>query len=455
MVETVRRLVLVDKFGGTSLATGEHVKKAVDLSLSPEEGHVQAIVPSAPGLLSKDHPVGVRLEEGINQKVTDMLIKAYQEITDGVSFESATEPAAERFYSVEQSLRCYSVEDWLRHLKSGIDDNGDLHWFKSRGEWGIAKFISAYTGAPFMDATELIRLYHDERIDPITYELFKELQKDTSLFIMPGFYGADNVGHVITFSRGGSDISGAIVARGLNARLYRNWTDTNGIYDISPRLTTGAPNPIVYMTYREARELSYWGFDVMHKDALIPVAEVGIPINVRNSFNPSCQGTTIGPRENLHRTERVIGIAGKGGFTSYTFEKIGMNEEPGIADDLLRVFRFYGVSVDHLATSIDRMTIVAQTPDTVKSLDIIDKLSSLQPTELEIKNNLGIVCIVGEGLSDRKYIVLDKIARTLRRAGIEPRIISSPEGSISITIGVNDQQVKPAISALYKSLIQK
>lgn len=417
------------KFGGSSMADASAIRKAA--SIVEADPNRKVIVVSAPGK-NQQHPT----------KVTDLLLMG------------EFRPVEKRFLQLSQDLSCPEVKNWLDEVRVGMNNSRSRDWIASRGEWIQAQLFAQIKGFDFVDASEILHLSEDGRgVTPESYDLIcaraKAVQRP---IVVPGFYGVDRNGEVQTFARGGSDISGAILARGTNARLYENWTDVNGLMAADPRIVKN-PRTIPTITYQEMRELGYRGADVLQRDTILPVFEAGIPINIKNTFNPSHPGTLIVKKRRLREDETVIGIAGRGGFSAIQIEKFGMNEDVGIGDEVLKVFRQLGISFEHDTTGLDVMSVIVSRKHlngheaTVKA----DLIESINPTKISILWNLGLICLVGQGISYETASVLRKISETLERKNFEIVATSISTLRNNIVIGVKDQFLNRATRALYQA----
>ena len=271
-----------------------------------------------------------------------------------------------------------------------------------------------------MDAEKLIRLRDDGKIDPLTYQLIQEQLTQKSIYVIPGYYGEHaDTGKVKVFARGGSDITGAIISKGVDAKLYENWTDVNGVRAVDPRVVKDAKQ-IDVITYREMRELGYRGFGVLHMDAVVPAIEGNIPTRLRNTFDLTNQGTLIVPSRTSPEGEMIIGIAGKEGFLSFQIEKTGMNSEKGIAAQVLDVFQRDKISVEHDPTGLDAMSVIVHKDELngKQSQVLTDLANAINPDSLSVMEGIGLVCIVGQRIPEISTQVHARIYTKLADAEI-------------------------------------
>ena len=312
-------------------------------------------------------------------------------------------------------------------------------------------------GWPFVDAADVI-FFDDTGIfdGAKTYPALGEKLKALPNAIIPGFYGSTPDGRIKTFSRGGSDITGSIVARSVNADLYENWTDVSGMLSADPRIVD-RPKPIDYITYTELRELSYMGASVLHEDAVFPVRKAGIPVNIRNTNSPDDNGTLIAASmpKDVKRSP-VTGIAGRKGFTSIRVEKSQMNGQTGFGARLLYIFSRNGVPFEHCPTGIDTISVVVNgSMFDSKRDDILREIKNeLSPDFITIEKNLAVIAVVGEGMVSARGTAA-KIFGALADSGVNIRMIDQGSDELNIIIGVDESDYETAIKALYTAMIQK
>lgn len=427
------------KFGGTSMSTAESITKVRDIILSDAERRY--IVVSAPG-----KAVGVG-------KVTDALIKT-----------SNAEPMrrAAEFSAVAMRFEelCTSLLGDAEYLKSDIDKIRDSlstasrDYIVSRGEYLSAKLLAKILNYDFVDAADIIRFNRRSYNDEYTESVCRlELSKH-SCAVIPGFYGSNENGEIVTFSRGGSDISGAIIARAIGASVYENFTDVDGFMTCDPRIVPHA-SVIDVITYNELRELSYMGANVLHPDSIFPVRRAGIPIHIKNTFNPTAGGTLIVPTEQYLQgkyaratTRPITGIAGLRNMYSLHVDKSMMNNEIGFARKLLSCFERFGISIEHVPTGIDTMTVVfSGVEQNVVNALMKAVQDECKPDHMHLSTDLSLIAIVGHGMASRPGTATRAFMR-LSTANINIRMIDQGSSEINIILGVSDEDFERALIAL-------
>ena len=382
----------VVKFGGSSLANAEQFRKVGDIIRS-EEGR-RYVVPSAPGKRFSG-----------DTKVTDLLYACYDKAAQGKEFGGIFQEIKERYYEIIRGLDLkLSLEEEFAQIEADFRAQAGTDYAASRGEFLNGKIMAAYLGYEFVDAASVIRFdkngnFDGEKTDRL---LGKRLSK-CERAVIPGFYGAKEDGTVQTFSRGGSDVTGSLVARAVHADIYENWTDVSGFLVTDPRIVEN-PAVIETITYRELRELSYMGATVLHEEAIFPVRKEGIPINIRNTNRPQDKGTFI--VESTCRKPRYVitGIAGKKGFCSINIEKSMMNSEVGFGRKILQVFEDQGINFEHVPSGIDTMTVyVHQDEFEEKEQQVIAGIHrAVQPDFVEMESDLAMIAVVGRGMKSQR-----------------------------------------------------
>ena len=433
---------VVCKFGGTSLADANQIKKVCDIiNTNPDRKYV---VVSASGKRNKD-----------DDKITDLLI--HLNLNDNKIESDIITILKERYLEIIKELNIsFDIEKELSSIleKARSEENPDF--LVSRGEYLSAKILSLYLNASFLDTANVIIFDDNKRLDfDKTYSNLKNKieELETSFpnkkIIIPGFYGSTIDGKIVTFSRGGSDITGSLVARSINATLYENWTDVSGVLFEDPRIIEN-PKVVDYITYTELRELSYMGASVLHEAAIFPVSQVGIPINILNTNKPSDKGTMIVSNiPSIVKRKTVTGIAGKKGFSSILLQKALMNEEIGFLSKLLKIFENEGISVEHCPSGIDTVSVIIKTEllNDVKDFIIGRINDELHPDVIVFENELSLIAIVGEGMTYSKRINAS-IFTLLADANIPIKMIDQGSSGINIIIGVADSDYEKAIKAL-------
>ena len=435
---------IVTKFGGSSLANDEQFRKVRSiLELEPTR---QYLVPSAPG---KRFPT--------DEKVTDLLYLCYELVSKGKSFEEQFVKIRERYLSIAQHLHLkVDIESALDEVAQGIAGGKSRDWCASRGEYLCGLLIADYLGWRFVDAAKGIRFRQDGSLDDDkTQELLSELLKDREPSVVPGFYGAREDGEVVTFSRGGSDITGALVARAVGADVYENWTDVSGFLMADPRIIDG-PAEISSITYKELRELSHMGASVLHEDAMFPVHRAGIPTNIRNTNKPYHPGTLISKNApNEISVPTITGIAGHRGYSVINIEKSMMNSEVGFGRKVLSVLEEHGISFEHMPTGIDSMCVVVKSellaPYREEILAQLEKMVENSGT-VSIADNLSIIATVGRGMVHNCGTAA-RLFSAMSRARINVRMIDQGSSELSIIVGVNDNDFEATVHAIYHEFV--
>lgn len=428
----------VVKFGGSSLANAEQFEKVGNIVRADKDRRF--VVPSAPGKRnSKDTKVTDMLYEcyGLAEADSDFggvfqaIKERYQEIIDGLSLELSLE---KEFQVIEEHFR----------EKAGSD------YAASRGEYLNGIIMAHYLGYEFIDAAEVIRFSENGEFDAETTNRILEKRLDrTSYAVIPGFYGAKKDGRVKTFSRGGSDVTGSIIARAVQADAYENWTDVSGFLIADPRIIY-KPERIEMITYKELRELSYMGASVLHEDAIFPVRKEGIPINIRNTNMPEDEGTWIVGSTCQKSKYTITGIAGKKGFCSVILEKDMMNAEIGFGRKVLQAFEDNDISFEHMPSGIDTMTILVHQDEFVhKEQSVVSAIHRLAgPDHIEIEADLALIAVVGRSMKSSRGTA-GRIFSALAHANVNVKMIDQGSSELNIIIGVKNEDFEVAIKAIY------
>ena len=434
---------IVVKFGGSSLASAEQFKK-VGKIIKKDEAR-KYVIPSAPGKRTPD-----------DTKVTDLLYSCYgqailEEDECEENFESLLAAIKKRYEEIISGLGLtLSLDDEFRTIRENFSKKIGRDYAASRGEYLNGIIMAAYLGYEFIDAAEVILFdaagnFDAEKTDKL---LSKRLAK-TERAVIPGFYGSMPGGKIKTFSRGGSDITGSIVSKAVHADLYENWTDVSGFLIADPRIVR-KPKSIDVITYRELRELSYMGATVLHEDAIFPVRKEGIPINIRNTNSPEDKGTLI--VEGTCRKPRFVitGIAGKMDFASITVEKAMMNSEVGFCKKVLEVFDGNDISIEHMPSGIDTMTIfVHQDEFEEKEQKVIAGIHrAVEPDFLELESDLALIAVVGRGMRATRG-TSGRIFSALAHANVNVKMIDQGSSELNIIIGVRNHDFETAVNAIY------
>ncbi len=428
----------VVKFGGSSLANAEQFKKAGEIIMAEESRRY--VVPSAPG---KRHSG--------DTKVTDMLYGCYRLAEEGEDYSNQLKAIKERFYEIIRGLNLeLSLEEDFREIDDNFKNLAGQEYAASRGEFLNGKIMAAYLGYTFVDAAEVVRFTSEGTLDmDATDVLMGAKLENLPNAVVPGFYGAEESGKVRTFSRGGSDITGSLVARAVCADMYENWTDVSGFLVADPHIVKN-PAQMETITYRELRELSYMGATVLHEDAIFPVRKKGIPINIRNTNCPDDPGTMIVESTCKRPRYTITGIAGKKGFCSINIEKSMMNSEIGFGRRVLQVFEDQQISFEHIPSGIDTMTVyVHQSEFEDKEQQVIAGIHRLvQPDFVEMESDLALIAVVGRGMKSTRGTA-GRIFSALAHANVNVKMIDQGSSELNIIIGVENRDFESAVKAIY------
>ncbi len=389
-------------------------------------------------------------------KVTDLLYKCYEEMQSGdkKAFEETFEKITNRFLSIEKEIgKELHLTDALNEVKEEMLNGATSDYFASRGEYLAAKIMSAVLEVPFVDATEFIRFKADGTLDEKTFALGEKLLLNYPMAVVPGFYGLSADGKVKTFSRGGGDISGSIVARSVMASLYENWTDVSGFYACDPRIVN-SPKCIVELSYQELRELSYMGASVLHSESIFPVRSAGIPIRICNTFRPDDAGTYIVKTSQRKLNDNIVtGVAGKKGFSVITLEKSLMNGEIGFVQKTLAVLSKHGVSFEHLPSGIDTVSIIIDNEFLKNGMleTLVEEIqTAVNPDKIYTHENIALVATVGHGMA-RNVGTSARLFTALYEAGINVIMIDQGSSEQNIIVGVENEDCNACVEAIYNA----
>lgn len=427
------------KFGGSSLADAEHFRIVADIVRAEEERRF--VVPSAPGKRFKE-----------DEKVTDLLYRCNEVAMAGNDITPVFDKIVSRYNDIIAELGLdFSLEQEFSVIRDQILKKAGADYAASRGEYLNGLILSAFLGYDFIDAHDVVFFKEDGTLDgERTYDVMAAALAKHPHAVIPGFYGSMPDGRVRTFSRGGSDITGAIVARATMADLYENWTDVSGFMMADPRCIDN-PKSIDVITYKELRELSYMGATVLHEDAVFPVRAAGIPINIKNTNDPAAKGTLIVPTATDDKSDAIItGIAGKVGFSIISIEKDMMNSELGFGRRVLEVLEVNGVNFEHLPSSIDTMCVIVKTEEIEAKRDkIMNEIFRLtNPDAVVIEDGIALLAVVGRGMVRSKGTAA-RIFASLAKASINIRMIDQGSSELNIIIGVDAEDYIPALRAIY------
>jgi aspartate kinase len=435
---------IVCKFGGTSVADAAQIRKV--RSIIQQDPRRSVIVPSAPGKRIK-----------AEAKITDLLYLCYKTASVQANFGEPFQEIRQRYLEIAHELGLRTdLQEQFDSLGEQLRQGCTRDYVASRGEYYNGLLLAEYLGADLVDPRDFVVILPNGRVDPTSYDLLGQRLADPGrTYVMPGFYGRDRQGQVKTFSRGGSDISGAIAARAANAELYENWTDVSGLLMADPKVVDN-PRPMQEVTYREIRELSYMGANVFHDEAILPVIEVGIPICIKNTNEPQHPGTRIVARRTVSpgKGTEIAGIAGKPGFSMICVEKSLMNKELGFAYHLLGVMQSRGINVEHCPSSIDGINVIVECKYLQENGDVVlDEIRRvLQPDSVTLEPELALIAVVGEGMSHSIGIAA-KVFAALRDANVNVRVINQGASELNIIIGVVPDDFARATRAIYGAFV--
>ena len=431
--------IIVTKFGGSSLADATQFKKVKNIL---EKNHNRKyIIPSAPGKrFSKDF------------KITDLLYLCHAHVKSSIPLDDVFKLIAERYKGIADELNLsIDLEYHLNIIKENIENGASMDYAASRGEYLNGLILANYLNIDFIDAKDVIKFdNHGSLNSEKTYSLLKDKLSTCKRAVIPGFYGSNENGDIVTFSRGGSDVTGALVAASLNVDLYENWTDVSGFLMADPRIVE-SPKKIKTITYGELRELSYMGASVLHEDAVFPVRNAGIPINIRNTNNPEDEGTLIVNKKDIH-TNTITGIAGKQNFTVISIEKAMMNSELGFCRKVLTILEQHGISFENMPSGIDTVCVVISDANLKNKTNIVvDEIKrSCNPDSIVVYPNMALIATVGSGMAYTKGVA-SKIFTALSDADINIRMIDQGSSEINILVGIENEDFEKGINAIYKA----
>lgn len=429
----------VVKFGGSSLANAEQFKKVADIIHADKSRRY--VVPSAPGKRFKE-----------DTKVTDMLYACYDLAESGKDFKRALQDIKERYQEIIGGLKLkLSMDEEFKTIEENFKKKAGRDYAASRGEYLNGIVLAAYLGFEFIDAAEVIFFVDEDGswdVGP-TCEALGERLKDCKNAVIPGFYGSLPDGRIKTFSRGGSDITGSIVAQAVGVDVYENWTDVSGVLIADPGIIEN-PKGIDVITYRELRELCYMGFNVLHEDAVFPVRQAGIPINIRNTNAPEDEGTWIVGSTGQKSKYVITGIAGKRGFCSVSVEKDMMNSEIGFGRKVLSAFEEQGISFEHMPSGIDTLTVFVHQDEFIdKEQKVVAGIHRMvKPDAIEIESDLALIAVVGRGMKSTRGTA-GRIFSALAHSNVNVKMIDQGSSELNIIIGVDNADFETAIRAIY------
>ncbi len=432
----------VVKFGGSSLASAQQFEKAGQI-IKSDENRVY-VVPSAPGKRFDD-----------DTKVTDMLYATYSKAKEDKPFDEELSKIKSRYNEIIEGLGLkISLDDEFNTIRKNFASKAGSDYAASRGEYLNGILMAAYLGYEFIDAANVIFFKANGELNQKkTQECLSEALRKADRAVVPGFYGSMEDGKIHTFSRGGSDITGSLVAKACKADVYENWTDVSGFMVADPRIVHN-PKSIETITYRELRELAYMGATVLHEEAIFPVRKEGIPINIRNTNSPEDEGTWI--VENTTRKSKYVitGIAGKKGFCAVNIEKDRMNSEVGFGRRVLQAFEENDISFEHMPSGIDTMTVfVHQSEFAQKEQRVLAAIHKLaQPDYIDLESDLALIAVVGRGMRSTRGTA-GRIFSALAHANVNVKMIDQGSSELNVIIGVANEDFEDAIKAVYSIFV--
>ena len=432
--------IVVTKFGGSSLAEASQFEKVKNIIVA--DTNRKYVVPSAPGKRnSKD------------TKITDLLYLCHAHAEMGIALDDVFKLITERYVGIANDLGLkVDIQKHLDIVKKDLESGESKEYAASRGEYLNGILLADYLGYEFVDAKEVMIFSEDGSLDQeATDKALKGKLSTTERAVIPGFYGANKEGNIVTFSRGGSDVTGALVAASVNADLYENWTDVSGFLMADPRIVEN-PKAIDAITYKELRELAYMGASVLHEDAIFPVREAGIPINIKNTNKPQDAGTLIVQNTSDDNVRTITGVAGKKDFTVIGIEKAMMNSELGFCRKLLGVLEMNGVSFECMPSGIDTVSLVISDTELKNKKDkLVEEIKrTCSPDSIEVHPNMALIATVGKGMAMNKGVAA-QVFGALSKAGVNIRMIDQGSSEMNILVGTENDDFEKAIKAIYKA----
>lgn len=435
-------MFVVAKFGGSSLASAEQFKKVKGIVSSSDVRNI--VVVSAAGKRNK-----------ADSKLTDLLFLLHAHLRYSVPYENVWNLIETRFLDIKKELDLkIDIKQELEELKSTLSKDTNEDFLVSRGEYFTARLMSEYLGYQFVDAKDLILFNYDGTLNQEkTKEAVNIAFKKYGKMIVPGFYGAYPDGQIHLLSRGGSDVTGSILAQASGATKYENWTDVSGVLMADPRIIDN-PKGITQITYSELRELSYMGASVLHQETVFPVQQANIPIYIKNTNKPEDEGTII--QENCDDDSQIItGIAGKKNFTSFTIYRDQMSNEVGVISAALAVFDKYKISIEHIPTGIDNFSVVVESKDVEKILyDVVaDLRNNISGSTVTVEDGIALVAVVGRNMASKPGIS-GKIFGVIGNAGINIKMIAQGSQELNIIVGVLNEDFEKTIKSIYDAFVK-
>lgn len=435
-LDTNKNGIKTVKFGGSSLSSAEQFKKVK--SIIESDPTRCFVVPSAAGKRFSG-----------DTKITDLLYKCY-DATDEDERNILLLQIEDRFNDIISDLNIeFELSTELDEIKNRLPkENRD--YAASRGEYLCGMILAKYLGYDFIDSTKYLFFDNTGKFDSEkTYPALLDELKKHERAVIPGFYGSRPNGDIQTFSRGGSDITGSIVARASDSVIYENWTDVSGFLLADPSMVD-SPKSIRYITYRELRELSYMGATVLHEDAIFPLMDIGTPINIRNTNAPNDVGTIITSRKHTDDIDKLTGIAGKKGFSAVIIEKCSSDSQRTLLSDVLRVLDENSVSFEHITSGKNSVSVILRTDELAKNeKNLTDTIiNEIRPDNIEVENELALIAVVGRGMTKTK-----EIFKAISDSGIEIRMMDRSICGV-VSIALNEKALAKAVRSVYKKFIK-
>ena len=431
---------VVTKFGGSSLADASQFKKVKNIICADDAR--KYVVPSAPGKRNKK-----------DTKVTDLLYLCHAHVETGIALDDVFKHVESRYTEIVNELGLnFDIKKYLDVVKKDLEDGASKDYAASRGEYLNGLVLAEYLGYEFVDAKDVIVFDEDGALNSEkTNEALKAVLSKTPKAVIPGFYGADVNGNIVTFSRGGSDVTGALVAASVDADLYENWTDVSGFLMADPRIIDN-PKAIDQITYKELRELSYMGASVLHEDAIFPVRAAGIPINIKNTNRPEDKGTFIVQDMDDKECKTITGIAGKKDFTVISIEKAMMNSELGFCRKLLSVLETNNISFENMPSGIDTVCVVISDSELKHKRDkIVEEIKrACNPDSIVVHPNMALIATVGKRMAKQKGVAA-KVFSALSEANVNIRMIDQGSSEMNILVGIENDDFERGIQAIYNA----
>ncbi len=433
---------IVTKFGGTSLADAGQFKKIKNIiEANPDRRYVVASAP------------GKRFSDDI--KVTDLLLRCYEHAACGEVFTTDFKAVQERFQNIIDELQIdFPLQEEMDIIRKNIEEDPQQEYIASRGEYLNSRILAAYLGFTFVDPAWCVCFNDNGELDELmTRRTMAASLRPLNHAVIAGFYGSDHSGKIRTFSRGGSDITGSLAARAIEADLYENWTDVSGLLAADPRIVD-SPKSVKYLSYRELRTLSYMGASVLHSDAVHPVSDLGIPINIKNTNHPEDWGTMIVRELPKNETKYpVVGVAGRKGMSVIQIEKVMVSDDAGFTAIILDILKSLHLPFEHCLTGIDSVTLIIRSDLLAPyQQQLFDEITDqLHPDFLGLKDNLSMIAVIGEKATEVSNANI-QVLSALAKAGIELSTINQGAGKLNLLIGVPEECYEDSIRTIYQTI---